>query len=132
MKKIIYFILFLTMMLNNNIAYAVSKTSILKNNQSVCKKIKSEYKTEKMFQWINGLASDNDFLNEIDSNIKIINSNKKKISSKIKSVIFLWNNTEQDIKYAIINKDINKVAELFIIKTDQIKKFDTLCNSIKK
>lgn len=122
--------MFFAMVLNNNIAHAASKTSILKTNQSVCKKIKSEYKSEKMFQWVNGLSSDNDFLNEIDSNIKIINLNKKKSSGKIKSVIFLWSNTEKDIKYAVLNKDITKVAELFIIKTNQIKKFDELCNSI--
>lgn len=116
----------------NAFAQAATKSLNTKANLSACKNIKKDYKTKTMSEWSNGLASDQDVLEEIDLNIKILIKKQELTTGKIKTVIFDWIQSEKDTKNQLINKNIDGLTSAINFKILSIKNFDKICKSIKK
>lgn len=132
MKKIIISVLLLNLIFNIGYAQASTKPINIKNNKSICNSIKTKYESEIMSKWVNGLKSDNDVLNEIESNIKMISDKRKKTNGKLNKVILLWINAEKNTKDALIDKDVEKITNAMNDKIKAIIEFDKICKSIQK
>jgi len=132
MKKTIIIFLLIALLIPNASAQAATKSLNTKANLSACKNIKKDYKSETMSKWSNGLASDQDVLEEIDLNIKTLTKKQEITTGKIKTVIFDWIQSERDTKNQLINKNIDGLTSAINSKILSIKNFDKICKSIKK
>ena len=112
-------------------AEAATKSLKTKNNKASCKNIKTNYQSEMMSKWSNGVASDQDVLKEIDFNISILTKGQKPTTNKIKTTISSWILAEQNTKTAIINKNVGEITAAMNLKISSITNFDKLCNLIK-
>jgi len=131
MKKIIISTLIILMLPVNSVQ-AATKSLNTKNNKYACKNIKINYKSENMVKWADGLASDNDVLEEIESNINMISRKQKNTTGKIKSIIFSWINIEKNTKIALTDKNVEALTNAMTLKINVIKQFDNTCKSIEK
>lgn len=111
---------------------AATKFLNTKANKFACKNIKASYKSEIMSKWSDGLASDNDVLEEIESNINMISKKQKNTTGKIKSITSSWINIEKNTKIALTDKNVEALTSAMTLKINVIKQFDTVCKSIKK
>ncbi len=112
--------------------YASTKSIKTKGNRVACKDIKTNYNSEIMSKWVNGLASDDDVLKEIQSNIEMIIFKQKPTSGKIKAITSSWINVEKNTKIALINKDVEATTFAMNLKINTITQFNKLCKSIEK
>ncbi len=131
MKKIIISALII-LTLSIGSAQAATKSLNTKANKSACKNIKANYKSEVMSKWSNGLASDNDVLEEIESNINMISKKQKNTTEKIKSIISSWINIEKNTKIALTDKNVEALNNAMTLKINAIKQFDNACKSLEK
>ena len=131
MKKIIISTLIIFMLPVNSVQ-AATKSLNTKNNKYACKNIKINYKSENMVKWADGLASDNDVLEEIESNINMISKKQKNTTGKIKSIIFSWINIEKNTKIALTDKNVEALTNAMTLKINVIKQFDNTCKSIEE
>jgi hypothetical protein len=125
MKKIITFILIMQFLMITETANADSK--LTKINKNVCKNIKTNYKSEVMAKWSNGLTDDQDVLKEIDLNIKMLKKQNKITNGKIKQNIDVWIKTEVDTKNALEEQDIKLITNSVNLKISTINKFNKIC-----
>ena len=132
MKKIIITSTILMLMLPISSVQATTKSLNTKANKSACKNIKGNYKSEIMSKWVNGLASDDDVLKEIDFNIKLITSKQKNTTGKIKTITSSWINTEKYTKNALTEKNVEALTDTMNLKINVITQFDKLCKSLEK
>ena len=100
MKKIIITSLLIALLVPSESALAETKSLNSKNNKASCKNIKENYKSEIMSKWSNGLASDQDVLKEINSNIDMLTIKQKSTTGKIKATISYWITAEKNTKIA--------------------------------
>lgn len=130
MKKIIATSLLISLLLP--VSYAESSTKLLntKANKAACKNIKTNYQSEIMSKWSNGLAGDQDVLKEIESNISMLIIKQKNTSGKIKTTIDSWIATEKNTKNALVKKDVVAITNAMSLKIKSITQFDKLCKSI--
>jgi hypothetical protein len=112
--------------------HASTKSIKTKGNRVACKDIKTNYNSEIMSKWVNGLASDDDVLKEIQSNIEMIIFKQKPTSGKIKAITSSWINVEKNTKIALINKDVEATTFAMNLKINTITQFNKLCKSIEK
>ena len=131
MKKIIISALIIFMLPISSVQ-AATKSLNTKGNKSACKNIKASYKSEVMFKWSNGLASDQDVLKEIDSNIDMLITKQKPTTGKIKTIVASWIKAEKDTKNALINKNVESIAVAMNLKISSITNFDKLCKGVQK
>jgi hypothetical protein len=131
MKKIIITFLLISLFMPTVSAEAATKSLKTKNNKASCKNIKTNYQSEMMSKWSNGVASDQDVLKEIDFNISILTKGQKLTTNKIKTTISSWILAEQNTKTAIINKNVGEITAAMNLKISSITNFDKLCNLIK-
>jgi hypothetical protein len=131
MKKIIISALIIFMLPISSVQ-AATKSLNTKGNKSACKNIKASYKSEVMFKWSNGLASDQDVLKEIDSNIDMLITKQKPTTGKIKTIVASWIKAEKDTKNALINKNVESIAAAMNLKISSITNFDKLCKGVQK
>lgn len=131
MKKIITTSLLISLLVPVSYAEASTKSLNTKANKAACKNIKTKYQSETMSKWSNGLASDQDVLKEIDSNISTLIVRKKNTSSKIKTTIDSWIATEKSTKDALVKKDVVAITNAMSLKIKAITQFDKICKSIK-
>ena len=131
MKKIIISALIIFMIPIISVQ-AATKSLNTKGNKSACKNIKASYKSEVMFKWSNGLASDQDVLKEIDSNIDMLITKQKPTTGKIKTIVASWIKAEKDTKNALINKNVESIAVAMNLKISSITNFDKLCKGVQK
>jgi len=132
MKKIIITCLSIALLVPSTYAQAATKSLNTKANKSSCKNIKINYKSEVLFNWSNGLVSDQDVLKEIDSNINMLIARQKPTSGKIKTVIGSWIKAEKNTKNAIIDKNVEAINLAMDLKISSVTSFDKLCKSIGK
>jgi hypothetical protein len=132
MKKIIITSLLIALLMPSAHAQAATKSLNTKSNKSSCKNIKTNYKSEVLVNWSNGLASDQDVLKEIDLNIRMLVAKQKPTSGKIKTVIGSWIKAEKNTKNAIINKNLEAISFAMDLKISSVTNFDKLCKSIKE
>ena len=132
MKKAIVTSLLIALFMPSLPAQAAVKSLNTKANKSSCKNIKTNYKSEVLVNWSNGLASDQDVLKEIDLNISMLIAKQKPTSGKIKTVIVSWIKAEKNTKNAIINKDFEAINFAMDLKISSVTSFDKLCKSIEK
>ena len=130
MKKIIITSLLITLLMSNASAQAATKSLKTKGNQASCKNIKTQYQSDVMSKWSNGLASDQDVLKEIDLNLTMLAKKQKSASGKIKTNISSWITAEKNTKTALIDKDVEAITVAMNLKISSISNFDKLCKSI--
>ena len=127
MKKIIITSLLIVLLIPNASAHAATKSLNTKGNKASCKNIKEKYKSEAMSKWSNGLASDQDVLIEIELNIKMLTEKQKPTTSKIKSVVGNWIETEKNTKNALMDKNVKDLTTAMNAKIKLITEFQKLC-----
>ena len=113
-------------------ANAGTKSLNTKGNKASCKNIKTNYKSDVMSKWSNGLASDQDVLKEIDLNINMLTAKQKATTSKIKTTVASWIKAEKDTKNALNNKNVEGINDAMNLKISSITNFDKLCKGIEK
>jgi len=131
MKKIIVTSLLISLLIPTASAQAAKSLST-KANKLSCKTIKQTYESVIMSKWSNGLASDEDVLKEINSNIEMLSKKQKYTSGKIKVVISNWIKSEQKTKDALKDKNVENITSAMNSKISLITNFDKLCKSIEK
>jgi hypothetical protein len=132
MKKIIITSLLIALFIPSASAQAATKSLNTKGNKSSCKSIKTNYESEVMSKWSNGLASDQDVLKEIDLNISMLTARQKSTSGKIKTTIASWVTAEKNTKIALNSKNVEAITAAMNLKIFSITNFDKLCKSIEK
>ena len=132
MKKIIITSLLIALLIPSASAQAATKSLNTKGNKTSCKNIKTKYESEIMSKWSNGLASDQDVLKEIDSNIDMLAAKQKSTSGKIKTTIASWITAEKNTKTALTSKNVEAITAAMNLKISSITNFDKLCKSIEK
>lgn len=132
MKKIIITFLLIALLISNAPAQAATSSLNTKGNKSSCKTIKENYKSEVIFNWSSGLASDQDVLKEIDLNIKMLSAKQKPTTGKIKTVVTSWIKAEKNTKIAITDKNFEAITVAMNLKISSVINFDKLCKSIGK
>lgn len=132
MKKIIITSLLLTLLMSTTQANAATKPLNTKQNKSACISIKKNYKLDVMSKWSTGSVNDNDLINEINLNVKMLSLKQKLTSGKIKTTIASWITSEKNTKIAITDKNFEAVTAAMNLKISSITNFDKLCKSIKK
>ena len=132
MKKIIITSLLIALLIPSASAQAATKSLNTKGNKTSCKNIKTKYESEIMSKWSNGLASDQDVLKEIDSNIDMLAAKQKSTNGKIKTTIASWITAEKNTKTALTSKNVEAITAAMNLKISSITNFDKLCNSIDK
>ena len=80
-----------------------------------------------MSKWSNGLASDQDVLDEIDLNIKMLKERQKPTTGKIKSVVETWIKAEENTKNALADKNVKELTTAMNVKIKTITEFQKLC-----
>jgi uncharacterized protein YacL (UPF0231 family) len=132
MKKIIITSLLIALLIPSASAQAATKSLNTKGNKSSCKDIKINYKSEIVANWVNGLASDQDVLKEIDLNIRMLTAKQKPTTGKIKTTISSWIKAEKNTKIAITDTNLEAIATAMNLKIFSVTNFDKLCKSIEK
>ena len=132
MKKIIITSLLISLLIPIASAQAATKSLNTKGNKASCKSIKTKYESEIMSKWSNGLASDQDVLKEIDSNIDMLAAKQKSTNGKIKTTIASWITAEKNTKTALTSKNVEAITAAMNLKISSITNFDKLCKSIEK
>jgi hypothetical protein len=132
MKKIIITSLLIALLIPSVSAQAATKSLNTKGNKSSCKIIKTNYKSEVIANWSNGLASDQDVLKEIDLNINMLTAKQKPTTGKIKTTIASWIKAEKNTKIAIKDKNLESITIAMNLKISSVTNFDKLCKSIEK
>jgi len=132
MKKIIVTSLLIALLIPSASAQAETKSLNTKGNKSSCKNIKTNYKSEVIANWSNGLAGDQDVLKEIDLNINMLTAKQKSTTGKIKTTISSWIKAEKNTKTAITNGNFEAITVAMNLKISSVTNFDKLCKSIEK
>jgi hypothetical protein len=132
MKKIVAISLLITLLMPNLSAQAATKSLKNKGNKISCKSIKTNYKSEIISKWSDGLASDSDVLKEIDFNIKMLSEKQKSTTGKIKKIIGTWIQAEKNTKAFLIDKDVEKITYAMNLKIVAITSFDKICKIVEK
>jgi hypothetical protein len=132
MKKIIITSLLISLFIPISSVEAATKSLNTKGNKTSCKSIKTNYKSAVMSKWSNGLASDQDVLKEIDSNIVMLIAKQKSTSGKIKTNIASWITAEKNTKIALTDKNVEAITAAMNLKISSISNFDKLCKGIQK
>jgi len=132
MKKIIITLLLVTLLIPSASAVAATKSLNTKGNKASCKNIKTQYQSEVMSKWSNGLANDQDVLKEIDLNIDMLTKKQNPTTGKIKTTLASWIKAEKDTKNALNDKDLKGITVAMNLKISSITNFDKLCKGIEK
>ncbi len=132
MKKIIITSILISLFVPISSTQAATKSLNTKGNKASCKNIKTNYKSEVMSKWSNGLASDQDVLKEVDSNIDMLIAKQKSTTGKIKTTISSWITAEKNTKIALTDKNVEAITSAMNSKISSITNFDKLCKSIEK
>ena len=132
MKKTIIFILSTAFLLTVVPAEAATKPLSSKENKSSCTYIKAKYQSSVMSDWSNGLATDQDVIKEIESNIKMLSARSAYTNGSIQVQIKSWLSAEKKTKVSINNSDIEGISFAMTLKISSVNKLDKLCKSIGK
>ena len=132
MKKIITTSLLIALLIPSASAQAATKSLKTKGNKASCKSIKTNYQSEVMSKWSNGLTSDQDVLKEIDLNIDMLVAKQKPTSGKIKTIVSSWIKAEKNTKIALTDKNVEGITAAMNLKISSITNFDKLCKGIEK
>jgi hypothetical protein len=132
MKKTIIAILSTTLILTAGSANAATKPLNSKENKTSCTYIKAQYKTSVMSDWSNGLATDQDLIKEIDSNIKMLSNRSARTNGSIQKQVKLWISAEKQTKVSLNNNDVDGISAAMTLKISSVNKLDKLCKSIGK
>jgi hypothetical protein len=132
MKKTIIAILSTTLLLTAVSANAATKPLNSKENKTSCTYIKTQYKTSIMSDWSNGLATDQELIKEINSNIKMLSSRLIRTNGRIQKQINLWLSAEKQTKISLTNNDVDGISTAMTVKISSVNKINKLCKSIGK
>lgn len=132
MKKIIVISLLVSLFMPVASVEAATNSLKTKGNKASCKNIKTNYKSDVMSKWSNGLASDQDVLKEIDLNINMLTVKQKATTNKIKTTIASWVAAEKNTKIALTDKNVEAITSAMNLKIKSITQFDKLCKEIEK
>jgi hypothetical protein len=132
MKKTIIVILSTAVLLTTTPAQGATKPLNSKENKNSCTYIKAKYQTSVMSDWSNGLATDQDVIKEIDSNIKMLSNRLAYTSGKLQTQTKSWLSAEKKTKISLINKDVNGISAAMTLKISSVNNLNKLCKSIGK
>ena len=85
-----------------------------------------------MSDWSSGLATDQDVIKEIESNIKMLSNRSAYTNGKIQVQIKSWLSAEEKTKVSLISKNIEGISAAMTLKISSINKLNKLCKSIGK
>jgi hypothetical protein len=132
MKKTIIAILSLVFMLSATSAHAATKSLNNKENKKSCTYIKQKYQSSVMSDWSNGLATDQDVIKEIETNIKMLSSTEIRTNGEIKKHIKTWLNSEKKTKVSLLNNNVEGISSAMTLKIYSINNLNKLCKLIGK
>ena len=132
MKKTIIFILSTVFLLTVAPSEAASKPLNSKENKNSCAYVKAKYQSSVMSDWSSGLATDQDVIKEIESNIKMLSNRSAYTNGKIQVQIKSWLSAEEKTKVSLISKNIEGISAAMTLKISSINKLNKLCKSIGK
>jgi hypothetical protein len=132
MKKTIIVILSSVLLLTTLPANAASKPLNSKENKNSCTHIKTNYKSSVISDWSNGLATDQDVIKEIESNIKMLSTRAAYTNGKIKVQVRSWLTAEKKTRSSLINNDVNGISDAMKLKISSVNNLNKLCKSIGK
>jgi hypothetical protein len=132
MKKTIIAILSTTILLTTTPAQGAAKPLNSKENKNSCTHIKANYKSSVISDWSNGLATDQDVIKEIESNIKMLSTRAKYTNGKINVQVKSWLAAEKKTKVALVNSDVDGISDAMTLKISSVNKLNKLCKSIGK
>jgi len=132
MKKTITITLSILLSLTSVSANASTKPLNSKENKSSCTYIRTKYQSSVMSDWSNGLATDQDVIKEIESNIKMLSNRAVYTNGDIKKQIQSWLSAEKKTKLSLVNNDIDGISGAMTLKIASVNKLDKLCKSIGK
>ena len=132
MKKTIIAILSTVLLSTTGPADAAVKSLSSKENKNSCTHIKANYKSSVISDWSNGLATDQDVIKEIESNIKMLSTRAKYTNGKINVQVKSWIAAENKTKVALLNSDVDGISDAMTLKISSVNKLNKLCKSIGK
>jgi hypothetical protein len=132
MKKTTIAILSAAIMLTITPAYGATKPLNSKENKNSCTYIKAKYQSSVMSDWSNGLATDKDVIQEIESNIKMLSSRATYTNGKIQTQVKSWFNAEKKTKISLVNGNIDEISAAMTLKISSVNNLNKLCKSIGK
>ena len=132
MKKTIIVILSAFILLTITPVQAATKTLNSKENKSSCTYIKAKYQSSVMSDWSNGLATDQDVVKEVESNIKMLSARTSYTNGKIQVQVKSWLNAEKKTKVSLVNRDVDGISSAMTLKISSVNNFNKLCKSIGK
>jgi hypothetical protein len=131
MKKKLITTVVLMLLTSPDTAFAKTNAEDAKQIKKTCSFLKSNYSVSVFDSWRNGNSSDNDLIKEIDKNIININKeiikNKNLMKTNLKNLL----KSEEVIKIAINEKNLDKVANGLSLNLSSFKKINMVCLSIK-
>jgi hypothetical protein len=132
MKTITITILSIGLLLNPTYAQGASKPLNSKENKSSCTYIKTKYQSSVMSDWSNGLATDQDVIKEVETNIKMLSAREVYTNGKIQRQVKSWLTAEKKTKASLINNDIDGISSAMTLKISSVNNLNKLCKSIGK
>ena len=117
-------------LLSHGSAYAATKPLNSKENKNSCTYIKDKYSSSIMSNWSNGLATDQQVVKEIESNIKMLSNRLLYTNGKIQTQIKFWLSAEKKTKVSLVNSDIDGISAAMTLKISSINNLNKLCKSI--
>ena len=132
MKKTIIITLLMLLSLTSVSAHAATKPLNSKENKNSCTYLRTKYQSSVMVDWSNGLATDQDVVKEIESNIKMLSTRSTYTNGKIQVQVKSWLSAEKKTRVSIINGDIEDISAAMTLKISSVNKLDKLCKSIGK
>jgi hypothetical protein len=132
MKKTTIAILSAAIMLTITPAHGATKPLNSKENKNSCTYIKAKYQSSVMSDWSNGLATDKDVIQEIESNIKMLSSRAIYTNGKIQTQVKSWLIAEKKTKISLVNGSIDEMSAAMTLKISSVNNLNKLCKSIGK
>lgn len=131
MKKILISMLVLGLTINMPMSNAITKNAKIKQNKSACSNIQKQYQFSVMKSWYDGKSTDEEFIQEIDNNIKLLSKYYYKTNGLIKKEIKVWQIEEENTKSSIVDADGTKLIKSIDGKINVFNNFNKLCTQIK-
>ena len=131
MKKILTTTIAIILTISPNTAFAKSNKEDVKQIKKTCSFLKSNYSISVFDSWRKGKSSDKDLINELDKNINVIkkevNKNKYSMKTNLKNLL----KSEDIIKNAIIEKNLDMVADGLLLNMSSFEKINVICLNIR-
>lgn len=131
MKKI-FFSLIVVLFLGQ-MQSAVASTKILKTKENIkaCSNFKSKYSVSILQSWSKGESSDKQLLEEIKSNINLLQKYNKKTTNSLRLSINKLIESENIAQKAIENENLDNLLLSLSLRIDAVQQTQKICDLMK-